>query len=280
MTLVDVKLVATVIESRLREQGIPERAEAEKRYLKSGLHHFGVPVWAMRRLVRSFGRDHRELSHDDLVALVEALWSRPIHERRMVAAMMLEAYPELLGPEDLPLLETLVRGSRTWALVDLLAGKVVGALLLRHPGASPKLDRWARDPNLWARRAALLAMIEPLKQGAPFKRFGGYADAMLEEREFFIRKAIGWVLREAGKSRPYEVYEWLSRRTDRASGLTVREAVKYLDPERREALLAAYGEGRTAATWSPIASSTNPASSSMSASRSRSPVSPKKTLPS
>jgi 3-methyladenine DNA glycosylase AlkD len=96
------------------------------------------------------------------------------------------------------------------------------------------------------RRAALLASFEPLGAGAPFERFAGYADDMLDEREFFVRKAIGWVLREAGKSRPDEVYEWLAARTQRASGVTVREAVKHLREEQREALLAAYKEKRPA----------------------------------
>jgi 3-methyladenine DNA glycosylase AlkD len=63
---------------------------------------------------------------------------------------------------------------------------------------------------------------------------------MLEEREFFIRKAIGWVLREFGKIQPEQVYTWLAPRIARASGVTVREAVKYLPVERREALLHAY----------------------------------------
>jgi 3-methyladenine DNA glycosylase AlkD len=71
----------------------------------------------------------------------------------------------------------------------------------------------------------------------PFTRFGRYADAMLDEKEFFIRKAIGWVLRETGKTRPDEVYEWLAPRIGRASGVTVREAVKYLTPEQRRMLM-------------------------------------------
>ena len=70
---------------------------------------------------------------------------------------------------------------------------------------------------------------------------------MLEEREFFIRKAIGWVLREAGKRRPDEVVAWLAPRTDRASGVTMREAVKYLPPDIASALMDAYRAKRPAA---------------------------------
>jgi 3-methyladenine DNA glycosylase AlkD len=73
-----------------------------------------------------------------------------------------------------------------------------------------------------------------------FERFGRYADAMLSEREFFIRKAIGWVLRETAKQRPDRVYEWLLRRAGRASGVTVREAVKYLPMAQRESILASH----------------------------------------
>jgi 3-methyladenine DNA glycosylase AlkD len=154
----------------------------------------------------------------------------------MAATFLLEAYPELVRPSDLALLERLVRESKTWALVDGLAGDVTGALLVRHPNAAAKLDRWAGDDDFWVRRAALLAQIQPLRAGAPFERFGRYADAMLEDKEFFIRKAIGWVLRETGKTRPEEVFQWLAPRKDRVSGVTMREAVKYLKPEQQRAL--------------------------------------------
>jgi 3-methyladenine DNA glycosylase AlkD len=242
---IEAAQVADDIEGELRAQATPERAEGEKRYLKSDLGHLGATVLQTRRAVRSFRGQRPELSHNELVATVEALWAKPIHERRAAAALLLDACPDLVRAGDLPLLERLVRESRTWALVDVLAGDVLGALLVAHPKTAPELDRWARDEDFWVRRAALLAWIEPLKQGAPFDRFAGYADSMLDEKELFIRKAIGWVLRETAKQRPDEVYEWLAPRTDRASGVTMREAVKYLSAERRDELLAAYKAKRT-----------------------------------
>ena len=237
---IDARRAADELEERLRAVGTPERAEHERRYLKSDLRFLGATVWEIRREVKSFAEGHPDLSHADLVALVEELWSEPVHERRMAAVELLSFYPALVEPGDLPLLEELVRGSRTWALVDGLAADVLGGLLVRHPDAAPELDRWAADSDSWVRRAALLGMIEPLRNGASFDRSGRYAGAMLDEKEFFIRKAIGWVLRETGKRRPGEVVAWLAPRTQRASGVTMREAVKYLDPEDREQLLEAY----------------------------------------
>jgi 3-methyladenine DNA glycosylase AlkD len=238
---------AAALERRLRKLGTPERAEAEKRYLKSDLGHLGATVWQIRREGRALAKKHPGLSHGELVALVSELWAKPVHERRMAATMLLEAYPELVGPADLTLLERLIRESKTWALVDGLAGDVVGQLIVRHPRAASKLDRWAADDDFWIRRAALLAMIEPLRAGASFDRFASYADAMLDEKEFFIRKAIGWVLRETGERRPQEVFAWLALRTHRVSGVTIREAVKYLEPAQRDSLLAAFNEKRPAA---------------------------------
>ena len=104
-----------------------------------------------------------------------------------------------------------------------------------------KVDRWARDEDPWLRRSAMLALLLPLRRGeGDFERFARYADSMLEEREPFIRKAIGWVLRETAKKRPGLVHEWLLPRAARASGLTVREAVKPLPEDEREEIMAAH----------------------------------------
>ncbi|MFN2484376.1 MAG: DNA alkylation repair protein [Candidatus Limnocylindria bacterium] len=241
----DAADAANKVEDALRVVATPERATSEKRYLKSDLEFLGTTVWQIRAVVGAFAARDRSLTHDDVVALVERLWERPVHERRMAATFTLERYVATLGPGDLPLIERLVRESRTWALVDGLAGDVVGCMIARHEAAATRvLDRWARDDDFWIRRASLLAELRPLRAGAPLDRFARRADGMLDEREFFIRKAIGWVLREAGKRDPESVAAWLAPRTHRASGVTMREAVKYLPPGVSDWLMTAYREGR------------------------------------
>lgn len=86
----------------------------------------------------------------------------------MAAVMLLDLEARLLGPGDLDLVESMIRGSRTWAYVDDLAGHMAGSLLLRYPELAPRIDAWAVDDNFWIRRSALLAQLLPLKQGAPF----------------------------------------------------------------------------------------------------------------
>jgi 3-methyladenine DNA glycosylase AlkD len=97
------------------------------------------------------------------------------------------------------------------------------------------------DENFWLRRAALLAHLLALRQGAgDWGRFVRYATQMLEDKDFFIRKAIGWVLREAGKATPQRVVEFLAANMEQVSGLTLREGAKHLAPEDRDRLLEAH----------------------------------------
>ena len=214
--------------SALVAAGEPGRAEQQRRYLKSELYFLGASQSATRRLAHAVARRER-LDHDRTVALAEALWGAPVFERRAAAIVVLDVGAPRLAAADLPFVETLLRESETWALVDGLAVGVAGAIVERDRTATRAvLDRWARDPDRWLRRASLLAELPALRRGAPLEAFGRRADPMLEETEPFIRKAIGWVLREAGRRRPDEVVAWLEPRARRASRMTVREAVKHL----------------------------------------------------
>jgi 3-methyladenine DNA glycosylase AlkD len=237
--------LARRVESDICEAGDPKRAEREKQYLKSELEHVGASVPDIRRIVKTTLADQPALTHDELVELVTALWSRPVHECRMAAVEVLTLRSRALGPADIELIERLLRESRTWALVDGLAASVVGDLVERYPELSKTLDRWSADGDFWIRRSALLALLLALRRGeGDFDRFGRYADTMLEERELFIRKAIGWVLRDTSRKRPALVSSWLEPRATRASTVTVREAVKYLTAEQRDRIAAARSSGR------------------------------------
>ncbi len=231
--------IAAVIERRLRAAGEPARAAGEKRYLKSDLTFYGASKPKLRAVVAATLAEHGPLGRRRLLAIARALWGRPVFECRGAAADLLERHTDLLAAADAALLERFIRESRTWALVDWLAIPVAGPLVERESALGPMLDRWAADDDFWVRRAALIALLPPLRRGeGDFARFGRYADAMLDEREFFVRKAIGWVLRETAKRQPALVVDWLLPRAGRASGVTLREAVKYVPAPDRARILA------------------------------------------
>lgn len=237
--------MADEVATRLAELGTRQRAEFEKRYLKSSIEHFGVDVGTIHREAKAFQLRHPDLSHRSLIGLVRRMWRHEIHEMRMAAVDLLVLYRMQLQPEDLTVVEGFIRTANTWALVDELAVSVTGDLISRYPRLKRSMDRWARDPEFWVRRAAMLSFLRSLRASDnDFPRFARYADAMLGEREFFIRKAIGWVLRETGKRNPSLVGDWLSDRAHKAAGLTVREAVKYL-PARDQARLTKAQQTKT-----------------------------------
>jgi 3-methyladenine DNA glycosylase AlkD len=245
LTGFDAAAAAAALHWSLREQGTPERAAGTRAYLKSSLQFTGTPVPAIRATLRAWSRSAGPLTRDELTALVTELWSGQVFECKLAASLLLTSHAALLEAHDIGLVEQLLRSSGTWALVDQLAEHAAGPLATAHPQALAALDRWATDDDFWIRRSAMLALLQPLRRGnGDFDRFARYADAQLDDTEFFIRKVIGWVLRETAKRRPDLVAAWLAPRVHRASGVTVREAVKPLPAGLRERLLAGYRDKR------------------------------------
>jgi 3-methyladenine DNA glycosylase AlkD len=232
----DPEGAALAVTDALRAVGTADRAAQEKRYLKSELEFFGVTVPAMRRVVRAAVRGYPGLDQTAMVAWAVALWRAPVHERRMAAVEILTLAAPRLGAGDLATVERLLRESGTWALVDGLAVNVAGEIALVDPRSWPIIDGWAVDSDFWVRRSALLALLLGIRTGQPdLPRFARYAEPLLAEREFFIRKAIGWVLREISKRDPAWVASWAERHLAEMSGVTFREAVRRLpagDAER------------------------------------------------
>lgn len=234
-------VAAAQLKDELRIQGTPDRAVHERAYLKSNLEHLGVRVPVVRQTVRSWAKRNQLNSHDLVIDFADALWRTPVYELRLSSVELLKARVRLLGPPDLPACEVRIREARTWALVDPTAIDVAGSITASWPSQSDTgatLDRWSIDSDFWVRRASMLTQLPTARQPASdMSRFLRYADAMLDESEFFIRKAIGWVLRELSRRQPEVVVTWLQPRLYRASGVTLREAVRRLPDDQRDQLL-------------------------------------------
>jgi 3-methyladenine DNA glycosylase AlkD len=236
----DPEAAALGVADGLRPLGTPERAVREKRYLKSDLEFFGVTVPDIRRTVKAAVRGHRGLEAREMVAWAVALWREPVHERRAAAVELLSLAAPRLSGDDLDTVERLVRESGTWAYVDGLAGSVAGEVVLHDPArAWRRVDAWAVDDDFWVRRSSLLTLLRGIQGGAPeLRRFTSYAEPMLTEKEFFIRKAIGWVLREISRRDPAWVTSWTNGHISEISGVSLREAVRHLPPADAERLSA------------------------------------------
>lgn len=221
--------VVAHFEARFRKLGTAARAVSAKAYMKSTLRFHGVDAKQLRAECAAFCADHPPLTRAELVSYVDALFATDGFDLRSLAIALLERAWKLLAATDLPWLVELARASPYWAHVDFLVTKVIDPILERERNIAPWVTAWAIDSDFWVRRVALLAQLRSLRRGGgDFALFAQIAAPMLREREFFIRKAIGWVLREVSKKRPALVRDFLLEHAADCSGVTWREAIKYL----------------------------------------------------
>ena len=237
----DAETAADQVVAALLPLADPERAAQASRYLKSDLDFLGVSVPGIRAVVTEAARPRPGLGREEALAWARALWRAPVHERRIAAIEVLRRHVRLLRPADLTDVEAWVREAHGWAYADPLAGDIAGRVALLHPDAWPLIDTWATDEDFWIRRSALLTLLPGIRRGGLHReRFERYATPMLAEKEFFIRKAIGWVLRETAKKDPAYVAAWTRSHLDQMSGVTFTEAVRRLPPGQAARLRAAY----------------------------------------
>jgi 3-methyladenine DNA glycosylase AlkD len=235
----DAAAAVSQVVTALLTQADSERARQAKRYLKSDLDFLGVSVPDIRSAVTGTARSGPDPGRAGALAWARTLWREPVHERRTAAIEVLRRYTRSLEPADLALVEAWIREAHGWAYVDPLAGDIAGPIALRYPEAWPQVDAWATDADFWVRRSALLTLLAGIRKGQPDReRFERYATPMLAEKEFFVSKAIGWVLRETAKKDPAYVTAWTHEHLSQMSGVTFREAVRRLPREQAARLEA------------------------------------------
>ena len=197
--------------------------------MKSALRFHGVDAAQLRGECAAFCKAHAEIDREQLIGYATALFATDGFDLRSAAIALLERKAMLLQASDAPWLVELARAGACWAHVDFLATAVIDRLLERDGGVAVRARAWASDDCFWVRRVALLCQLRALRRGAgDFALFAEIAAPMIGEKEFFIRKAIGWVLREVSKKRPALVRDFLLPHAANASGVTWREATKYL----------------------------------------------------
>ena len=224
----------------LEAEATPARARNEKAYLKSSLEFFGAPMPVIDRVARSFKKAHPKVTPTEVVALARRLWASHTHEERTLAVKLLHLYPACLVPAQMPFFEKMLRAPENgWAHVDEIAIHLVGTVLAHDRKSWSYLKKWAKDESFWLRRASLIAQLVLLRHGeGDPKLFMTLARPMVGEREFFIRKALGWTIRELARARPELAFAFLLEIKDASSGLTLREGAKHLPPAMKRRVLA------------------------------------------
>ncbi len=210
----------------LLEAGDPDNAAQMAAYMKDHFPFAGVKTPERRAIAKEvLGRTRP--SPDELLEFAEACWALPEREMQMVGADELRRHARILTPDHLPAVRRFVVDKAWWDSVDVLAIHVVGPMVRDHRELGAEMDRWIDDPDLWVARTAILHQLL-WKHETDTDRLADHVDRRADDTEFFIRKALGWALRQYARTDPGWVAALVDQHRHRLSGLTIREATKHL----------------------------------------------------
>ncbi|MFE7645973.1 DNA alkylation repair protein [Streptomyces phaeoluteigriseus] len=203
----------------------PARATAMRAYMKDVAPFLGIPTPERRALSRSVLAGLPRPGEADCTAVGLRCWALPEREYHYFAVDYLRRYAGRCSSTFLPVARRLITTVSWWDTVDLLAVHVVGPLVAADPRLTAEMDAWITDDDLWVARTALLHQLG-YKDRTDADRLFGYCLRQSGHPDFFVRKAIGWCLREYAKTDPDAVRAFLARERGRFAPLTVREALK------------------------------------------------------
>ena len=205
----------------------PARALAMARYMKGLFPYAGVPAPAVEQIAREARRGLAAPAKEEITAAAMRLWALPEREYQYVACGLLARNVKRCDRSLLETVRILVTTKSWWDTVDTLAANVAGPLVLANPDLAAEMDGWAASENTWLARAAILHQLR-FRERTDAARLFAYCTSRAGDPEFFIRKAIGWALREYSKTDPRAVVAFVQAHADVLSPLSRREALKWL----------------------------------------------------
>lgn len=221
----------TRLRAALADAGDADRALGQQAYMKSAMPYFGVTTPQLRVLQREVLSDFHPERREEWEETVRVLWDRATHREERYAAIGVAGHRvarRWQDPDALDLYAHLIVTGAWWDLVDGVAGDLVGGVLRGYRAeVTPVIRRWAVADDLWLRRAAVLSQ---LKHGSDtdLGLLSYIVESNVDDGSFWLRKAIGWALRQYARTDPDWVRAEAARLGERLSGLSRREALKHL----------------------------------------------------
>jgi 3-methyladenine DNA glycosylase AlkD len=212
------------------------------RYFRSAgdLGFYNVGTTAMRTLARAIHAEHRDAwTLDDAVAFADGLIEDRYLEVKSIGIEVLARYRREFAPRLLPIWKRWLaeNHSANWATTDAICGALIGPLIVEHPELAARLRVWSRDRNMWVRRASVVGLIPRARRGNSLDVVYDIAKGLHSDAEDLIQKAVGWTLREAGKTDPVRLERYLRANGAAIPRTTLRYAIERFPETKRKALL-------------------------------------------
>ncbi len=209
--------------------GDPYRAQQQEAYMKHRMPFWGIGAKDVKSITRQICREYPSDSNQEYRDIVEFLFTHGQKREEWYAALNVAMrYKKYIRLENIDLYIRSVRLSQWWDIVDAVASNLVGPALLNHPEPlNSNLLQWIADKDMWIRRTALLTQLK-YKDRTNFPLLTTLIKTTADESEFFIRKAIGWALRQYSYTNHEDVLELLDTMGHKLSSLSRKEALKGL----------------------------------------------------
>ena len=206
----------------------PDKSSAMAGYMKTEMPFYGVTSQPRKAISRRLATEFPAMSRTDYEFGVRALWRGSHREEKYLAVAYARRFPRYITLSSIPMYRSMVTQGAWWDFVDEIAAHLVGTVLFnQRDQLTPRIAAWTTDNNMWIRRTSILAQLRH-KASTDTELLDLACTRNLESTEFFIRKAIGWALREYAKTNPTWVLNYPTDHEAEMSGLTYREAMKHL----------------------------------------------------
>ena len=201
-----------------------DNAAAMKKYMREQFDYFGIKMNDRRDLCKLYMNSRPLPEGKELRDLVGELWQMPERDFQYFAVELMMKCKKQWKDSDIKLFEKMITQKSWWDTVDFIANQLVGPWLKNNPEQIMSITgKWNKSDNIWLQRMSLLFQLKYKKETDTTLLFG-YIRNLSGSEEFFVQKAIGWVLREYSKTDAVAVKKFISENT--LKPLSRREGMK------------------------------------------------------
>lgn len=214
------------LETELRRSSDAAIALEQKAYMRDKFEFYGITATRRREIQKPFFVNNHLPEKRELDGIVKELWSRPERECQYFAQELVFKYHKQLEEKDIELFEYMIIHKSWWDTVDFISNKLVGEYFKKYPEQIGKhVEEWLKSNNIWLQRSALLFQLKYRDNLNP-ELLSFIIHGLLNSKEFFINKAIGWVLREYSRTNPIWVMDFVNN--TELNALSKKEALRLM----------------------------------------------------
>ena len=227
--MVDLKLLLKKLRDNFSENADPQKAQKQQIYMKSKMPYLGISLPEVKNISKKIFKNFVPSSNDDYKNVIRYLFDNSKYREEWYSSLF---YAQLFNffiiEENIDLYIYIIRKGQWWDIVDETAANLLGIALLGNKKFNKYLETFIKDENMWIRRAAIISQLR-YKDKTDFKLLSNLILKVVHEKNFFIRKAIGWALRQYSYIDSKKVQKFISYNQDKLSPLSIREGLKVIN---------------------------------------------------